>query len=91
MNTGTVSFRYASALMKFVSETGNGELVYGQVMRINGSLSSIPQLREVIDNPMSVPDAVKFELLESALDGEEMEPQDQVPEMDVPFLHHALP
>ena len=72
MNTGTVSFRYASALMKFVSETGNGELVYGQVMRINGSLSSIPQLREVIDNPMSVPDAVKFELLESALDGEEM-------------------
>ena len=51
MNTGLVSYRYASALMKFVTETGNGEKVYGQVLTLSNSLSAVPELRALIDNP----------------------------------------
>lgn len=72
MNTGLVSYRYASALMKFVTETGNGEKVYGQVLTLSNSLSAVPELRALIDNPTAVPDFRKFSLLESALGGEKM-------------------
>ena len=66
MNTGLVSYRYASALMKLVAGTGNGEKVYGQVLALSNSLAAIPELRALIDNPMSVSDSRKFSLLESA-------------------------
>lgn len=72
MNTGTVSSRYASALLKFAAETGNEEKVYNQVLRLNCSLKASARLRELIDNPLSIPDSRKFDLLTSALDGEEM-------------------
>lgn len=72
MNTGLVSYRYASALMKLVAGTGNGEKVYGQVLALSNSLAAIPELRTLIDNPMSVSDSRKFSLLESALGEEEM-------------------
>ena len=72
MNTGLVSYRYASALMKLVAGTGNGEKVYGQVLALSNSLAAIPELRALIDNPMSVSDSRKFSLLESALGEEEM-------------------
>ena len=72
MNTGLVSYRYASALMKLVAGTGNGEKVYGQVLALSNSLAAIPELRALIDNPMSVPDSKKMDLLVSALDGDAM-------------------
>ena len=34
MNAGIISSRYARALLRLVDETGNGEAVYGQVVRI---------------------------------------------------------
>ena len=34
MNTGIISTRYAKALLRLVDETGNGEAVYAQVLRI---------------------------------------------------------
>lgn len=34
MNTGTVSLRYAKALLKYVNHTGNGEAVCAQVRRL---------------------------------------------------------
>ena len=72
MNTGTISARYASALLKYSTETGHETLVYGQVRKLADSLSALPQFRSLIDNPMSVSDEQKFSLLVSALDGEEM-------------------
>ena len=72
MNTGTISARYASALLKYSTETGHETLIYGQVRKLADSLSALPQFRSLIDNPMSVSDTQKFSLLVSALDGEEM-------------------
>ena len=72
MNTGIVSSRYASALLKFATGTGNEQKVYGQVLKLHAMLTASPQLRELIDNPMSVPDSKKMDLLVSALDGDAM-------------------
>ena len=43
MNTGVISSRYAKALLKLVDETGNGEAVYRQVVRILKDPDSIPR------------------------------------------------
>ncbi len=72
MNTGTISARYASALLKYATETGHEELVYGQVLTLDRNLSALPQLRTLIDNPMNIPDKKKFSLLASALGSEKM-------------------
>ena len=72
MNTGTISARYASALLKFSAESGHEKLVYRQVKTLAGSMSALPQLRNLLDNPMSVSDAQKFSLLSSALGDEKM-------------------
>lgn len=72
MNTGLVSARYALALLKFVTETGNGGKVYSQVLKLSRSLAEVEELRTLIDNPMSVSDAQKFSLLVSALGEEKM-------------------
>lgn len=72
MNTGLVSSRYASALLKFTEETGNGKTVYRQVLALHRRMMEVPGLRAAIDNPMSIPDSRKFELLVSALGDEPM-------------------
>ena len=72
MNSGIVSSRYALALLKYAAETGNEEKVYRQVLVLLNSLKVSPRLRDLINNPMSLPDEKKFSLLVSALDGEEM-------------------
>lgn len=72
MDTGIISSRYATALLKYAVERGNEEKVYRQVLAIDRNLRALPQLRSLIDNPMSVTDGQKFTLLVSALDGEEM-------------------
>lgn len=43
MNTGIISSRYARALLRLVDETGNGEAVYGQVVRILKDPDSMPR------------------------------------------------
>jgi len=46
MNTGIISSRYAMALLRLVDETGNGEAVYGQVVRILKDPDSMPRKLE---------------------------------------------
>ncbi len=75
MNTGLVSSRYAKALLKFAMENGTEKQVYAQVMTLHERLSSLPQLRELIDYPKHLPDSSKLELLESALGEEKMAPE----------------
>ena len=43
MNTGIISTRYARALLRLVDETGNGEAVYAQVLRILKEPDSMPE------------------------------------------------
>lgn len=43
MNTGIISSRYAMALLKLVSETGNGEAVYRQATQILEDPDSMPR------------------------------------------------
>ena len=43
MNTGIISTRYAKALLRLVDETGNGEAVYAQVLRILKVPDSMPE------------------------------------------------
>ena len=76
MNTGAISSRYAAALLKFARETGNEEKVYRQVSVLNRSMSLLPQLRYLIDNPMNISDERKFGLLASALGEEKMAEDD---------------
>ena len=70
MNSGIVSYRYASALLKYVEETGNGEVVYEQVLKLSRDLGSVTRLRSLIDNPSSVPASMKADLCEAALGGD---------------------
>lgn len=72
MNSGIVSSRYALALLKYAAENGNEEKVYRQVQVLLKNLKASSRLRDLINNPMSLPDGQKFSLLVSALDGEEM-------------------
>lgn len=46
MNTGIISSRYATALLRLVDETGNGEAVYAQVTQILKDHDSVPKTLE---------------------------------------------
>lgn len=46
MNTGIISSRYATALLRLVDETGNGEAVYAQVTQILKDHDSVPKVLE---------------------------------------------
>lgn len=46
MNAGIISSRYARALLRLVDETGNGEAVYGQVVRILKDPDTMPRKLE---------------------------------------------
>ena len=43
MNTGVISRRYATALLKYVTESGHGEQVYAQVKALLSDPDSAPQ------------------------------------------------
>lgn len=47
MNTGTVSLRYAKALLKFVNRTGNGEAVYREVRALLKDPASVKPGKEL--------------------------------------------
>jgi len=66
MDTGIIAGRYADALLKYTRETGGGPEVFTQVRKLFKSLTCIPELRAALDNPVSVSDAKKYELLATA-------------------------
>ncbi|MCM1178431.1 MAG: F0F1 ATP synthase subunit delta [Bacteroidales bacterium] len=70
MDTGIVAKRYAKALLKYTVETGGGEKVFGQSMRLLENLAGIPELRALLDNPVSVSDARKYGLIAAAAGGD---------------------
>ena len=75
MDDGIIASRYAKALLKYVLETGNGDLVCAQVLRLERPLAEVPQLRMILDNPEDVSAAQKLSLFRAALGGEPMAPE----------------
>lgn len=71
MDTGLAAKRYATALLRYSYETGGSKEVFTQVMALVKSLAFLPQLRSLLDNPVSVNDARKYALLIEAAGGED--------------------
>ena len=77
MNTGIIASRYARALYKHVSETGNALQAAAQARRLQEVLEQTPALQQVLNDPVGVSPAQKKALFVSALAPEEL-----LPEMD---------
>ena len=75
MNTGLISSRYARALLLLVDETGGGEQVLEQTLVLSRALSSVPQLRRVLEDRSGIPVSGKLKLFESALGDRELAPE----------------
>lgn len=82
MNTGVISARYATALLKYAEESNETDQVNYSLNRLMNSYRLIPELRRVILNP-AVNDNVKSTLLISAC-GE------KIPSCLKDFLHFVL-
>ncbi len=75
MNTGIIASRYALALYKYVSETGNARQADAQVRRLQEVLAATPALQQVLDDPAGVSPEQKKALFESALASEKLLPE----------------
>jgi len=75
MNTGIIASRYATALLKLVEGTGNGDAVLAQVLVLQKALDSVPDMRRVLNDPAQVSGEAKVSLFKAALDNKEMEPE----------------
>lgn len=69
MDIGTISTRYARALIAYAQEQGVEEKLYREFKALNKSLTSIPQLRVYLENPMLHAED-KFQLIKAAAVGD---------------------
>lgn len=69
MNEGIIISRYASALLKYVSETGDGERVCAQARELSRTLEEVPDLQKVLESGDAVPYRKKVALLTTASGG----------------------
>lgn len=70
MNQGVISTRYAKALLKYVGEIPDGDVLCCQVMTLAKALDELLQLRALIESPAGVDAEEKLHLLKSSLGGE---------------------
>ena len=77
MNRSIVVIRYATALVKYARESGQGELVCTQAEVLGNTLRSVPDLRRMLSAADDVvPSRDKLKRLEGALEGK------MAPELD---------
>lgn len=67
MSDGTVSVRYARALLRHAEECGTGASVYAEMQKLALSLRAVPDLLHCLEDP-TVQVADKLRLLETAVD-----------------------
>lgn len=72
MDIGIIASRYARALLKYVAETGEGEVVCAQAAVLERALTEVPELSEMLDNPETVTAEMKMKVFETALGKEKM-------------------
>lgn len=68
MDIGTVSVRYAKALLKYAIELKEEDTVYKEMCLLSKVYLTTPQLRHTIDNP-ALSNADKQKILETAVGG----------------------
>lgn len=69
MDIGTISARYAKALIAYAQEQGVEEKLYRELKSLNQSLSTVPQLRAYLEIPMLDAEE-KFQLIKAATVGD---------------------
>ena len=74
MNTGIISSRYSTALLRFCTEQGDAEKVCSQAMILEKAFRELPSLRQIMKDPAAVSYDEKMSLMESALGEEAMSP-----------------
>lgn len=62
MDIGTISMRYAKALMKYAQDTGKEDELYQDMRMLSRSLGTYPDLRQALENPV-LPLREKFSLI----------------------------
>lgn len=72
MNTGIIASRYADALLKYVKETGEGEVVCRQTEILEDALRTSPDLVRFLESPALLQATAKVALLQKALGEEKM-------------------
>ena len=72
MNTGIIASRYADALLKYVKETGEGEVVCRQTEILEEALRTSPELVRFLESPALLQATAKVALLQKALGEEKM-------------------
>lgn len=69
MNQGVIATRYAKALIKYVREIPDGDVVCRQVMTLEKALDEVLQLRMLVENPAGVSAEQKLSLMQASLGG----------------------
>ena len=67
MNAGLIAQRYAKALLKYVKETHNEELVYSQASLLVQSFQDIPQFRDALEHNPDLSNEDRLALMRTAL------------------------
>ena len=68
MDIGTISMRYAKALLSYAEDKGTEEVLYKEILRLTKSYTKFPKLRETLDNPI-LPFDEKLKLISIAANG----------------------
>ena len=72
MNTGIIASRYADALLKYVEETGEGQVVYKQACTLADALAASVKLERLVESKTLLSSSKKIELMSKALGEEPM-------------------
>ena len=89
MNTGIIASRYADALLKYVKETGEGEVVCRQTEILEDALRTSPELVRFLESPALLQATAKVALLQKAL-GEGVSPAKLVVSTPSPGLEERI-
>lgn len=68
MDIGTISVRYAKALIEYAEAHGTEDVLYREVLRLSQSFISFPKLRDTLSSPI-MPFEEKLELISIAANG----------------------
>ena len=74
MNTGIIASRYADALLKYVEQTGDGQVVYKQACTLADALSASDEFERLVESKTLLSSSGKVRLMSKALGNEEMSP-----------------
>lgn len=69
MNSGVISSRYASALLKYTESTGSSEVVAEQVGKLLDAIFHVPGFRDVAEDVVSVSLEKRLQLFDTAVGG----------------------